>query len=54
MDKILFSERLKTRRMECGYKTQYALAKEYNERFPSSRKIEKKKTLKTQQAFWEL
>lgn len=41
MNKILFSERLATRRKECGYKTQYALAEEYNKRFPSSRKNRK-------------
>lgn len=41
MDKILFSERLANRRKECGYKTQYALAEEYNRRFPSSRKNRK-------------
>ena len=41
MDKILFSERLATRRKECGYNTQYALAEEYNKHFPSSRKNRK-------------
>ena len=41
MDKILFSERLVKSRKECGYKTQYALAQEYNRRFPSSRKDKK-------------
>lgn len=41
MDKILFSERLINRRKECGYKTQYALANEYNKRFPSNRKNQK-------------
>ena len=41
MNKILFSERLVARRKECGYKTQYALAEEYNKRFPSSRKNRK-------------
>lgn len=41
MNKILFSERLAGRRKECGYKTQYALAEEYNKRFPSSRKNRK-------------
>lgn len=46
MNKILFSERLKTRRIECGYKTQYALAKEYNQRFPSSRKNRKEENIK--------
>ena len=46
MNKILFSENLKTRRIECGYKTQYALAKEYNQRFPSSRKNRKEENIK--------
>lgn len=41
MDKILFSERLIARRKECGYKTQNALAKEYNKRFSSSRRDKK-------------
>lgn len=41
MNKILFSERLALRRKECGYNTQYALAEEYNKRFPSSRKNRK-------------
>ena len=41
MDKIIFSTRLAERRKECGYKTQYALAKEYNKRFPSTRKSKK-------------
>lgn len=41
MNKILFSEKLAARRKECGYSTQYALAKEYNQRFPSSRKNRK-------------
>lgn len=41
MNKFLFSERLALRRKECGYNTQYALAEEYNKRFPSSRKNRK-------------
>lgn len=41
MNKFLFSERLAHRRKECGYNTQYALAEEYNKRFPSSRKNRK-------------
>ncbi len=41
MNKFLFSERLSARRKECGYNTQYALAEEYNKRFPSSRKNRK-------------
>lgn len=41
MDKILFSENLTKLRKACGYKTQNALATEYNKRFPSSRKGKK-------------
>jgi len=41
MDKILFSERLAELRKERGYKTQSALAAEYNNRFPSTRKGKK-------------
>lgn len=38
MDNILFSQRLKQLREERGYQTQAALARAYDERFPSSRK----------------
>ena len=38
MDKILFSSRLATLRKERGFKTQYALAKAYNEKFPTKRR----------------
>lgn len=38
MDKILFSSRLAILRKERGFKTQYALAKAYNERFPTKRR----------------
>lgn len=38
MDNVLFSRRLKQLREECGYRTQAALARAYDERFPSSRK----------------
>lgn len=41
MDKILFSERLTKLRKARGYKTQSALATEYNIRFPSTRKGKK-------------
>lgn len=41
MDKFLFSERLSELRKERGYKTQNALAVEYNKRFPSTRKGKK-------------
>lgn len=40
MDKKLFSKRLRDLRKDCGYKTQYALAKAYNERFGAKRKDE--------------
>lgn len=46
MNKFLFSERLALRRKECGYNTQYALAEEYNKRFPSSRKNRKEENNK--------
>lgn len=52
MNKILFSERLKSRRIECGYKTQYALAKEYNQRFSSSRKNRKKENTENSSGIW--
>ena len=38
MDKILFSNRLSKLRKERGFKTQYALAKAYNEKFPPRRR----------------
>ena len=38
MDKILFSNRLSELRKDRGFKTQYALAKAYNERFPTKRR----------------
>ena len=40
MDKIIFSNRLADLRKERGYKTQYALAKAYNEKFPAKRRNE--------------
>lgn len=40
MDKKLFAKRLRDLRTDCGYKTQYALAKAYNERFGAKRKDE--------------
>lgn len=41
MDKILFSERLREQRKKNGYDTINALAKKYNETFPSRRKDRK-------------
>lgn len=52
MNKILFSERLANRRKECGYKTQYALAEEYNKRFPSSRKNRKEENSGNSSGIW--
>lgn len=40
MDKILFSNRLRDLRLKCGYRSQYALAKAYNEKFGAKRKDE--------------
>lgn len=40
MDKILFSNQLSTLRKERGFESQYALAKAYNEKFPTKRRVE--------------